>query len=120
MTINKIRENIEAIHARSAWGRGVKLYAYELIDSLEEAICVGCFAKTTSPRQSCLIAHYSTVLPIGHNIAGADGPWFMMKILRFVCAPLPSSRKPKTGRENQTLPNNGLTPRAARCTRPRV
>ena len=43
MNINKIRENIEAMPARSAWSRGVKLYAYELIDSLEEAINGGYF-----------------------------------------------------------------------------
>ena len=52
MTINKIRENIEAIPARSAWDRGVKLYAYELIDSLEEAISGGYFSEDdiTAPK----------------------------------------------------------------------
>lgn len=43
MTINKVRENIEAMPARSAWERGVKLYAYDLIDSLDEAISGGYF-----------------------------------------------------------------------------
>lgn len=43
MTINQIRERIEAKPARSAWARGVKLYAYELIDSLDEAISGGYF-----------------------------------------------------------------------------
>jgi hypothetical protein len=43
MNINKIREAIEAKPARSAWSRGVKLYAYDLIDGLDEAITGGYF-----------------------------------------------------------------------------
>lgn len=43
MNVNKIREAIEAKPARSAWSRGVKLYAYDLLDSLDEAITGGYF-----------------------------------------------------------------------------
>ncbi len=45
MTINKIREAIEAKTARSAWSRGVKLYAYDLLDTLDEAIIGGYFSE---------------------------------------------------------------------------
>lgn len=43
MNVNKIREAIEAKPARSAWRRGVKLYAYDLLDSLDEAVNGGYF-----------------------------------------------------------------------------
>lgn len=42
-TVNEIREAIEAKSARSAWSRGVKEYAIELLDELEEAISGGYF-----------------------------------------------------------------------------
>lgn len=42
-TVNEIREAIEAKSARSAWSRGVKEYAMELLDDLEEAISGGYF-----------------------------------------------------------------------------
>ena len=38
LTIEKIRETIENKPARSAWNRGVKVYAMELLESLEEGI----------------------------------------------------------------------------------
>jgi len=38
MTINDIRTRIENEHARSAWDRGVNLYACELLDGLD-AVC---------------------------------------------------------------------------------
>lgn len=38
MTVNNIREAINNHSARSAWDKGVKLYALELIDQLEESI----------------------------------------------------------------------------------
>lgn len=38
LTIEKIRETIENKPARSAWKRGVKVYALELLESLEEGI----------------------------------------------------------------------------------
>ena len=38
VTIEKIRETIENKPARSAWKRGVKVYALELLESLEEGI----------------------------------------------------------------------------------
>lgn len=43
MTINNIRDAINNHTARSAWDKGVKLYALELIDQLEESIDDGCF-----------------------------------------------------------------------------
>ena len=36
--VEKIRETIENKPTRSAWGRGVKVYALELLESLEEGI----------------------------------------------------------------------------------
>lgn len=38
MTIRKIRETIENKPARSAWDKGKKAYALELLESLEEGI----------------------------------------------------------------------------------
>lgn len=44
MTIIKtVRENLEARNDRSAWNRGVNLYALELLEELEEAIDNGYF-----------------------------------------------------------------------------
>lgn len=37
-TIDRIADTIEALPARSAWGRGVKLYACELLGSLAECV----------------------------------------------------------------------------------
>lgn len=45
MTINNIREIINNHAIRSAWDNGVKLYALELIEQLEEAIDDGCFSE---------------------------------------------------------------------------
>ena len=42
-TLARIRASLEASPARSAWARGVKEYAAELLDSLEEAITGGWF-----------------------------------------------------------------------------
>jgi hypothetical protein len=52
MTTNEIRTAIEKRNARSAWARGVKLYAYDLLDELEEAIVHGYFdvADIESPK----------------------------------------------------------------------
>lgn len=38
LNIEKIRETIENKPTRNAWGRGVKVYALELLESLEEGI----------------------------------------------------------------------------------
>ena len=46
MTINNIRMTIESNKTRSAWTRGVKAYALELIDELEEAISHGYFEES--------------------------------------------------------------------------
>ena len=35
-TIKEARKTIEAMNARSAWKKGVKAYAYEILDTLEE------------------------------------------------------------------------------------
>ena len=35
MEIKKLLESIENEKAKTAWGRGVKLYAYELVEALE-------------------------------------------------------------------------------------
>lgn len=41
--INDLRKAVNAENARSAWSRGVKAYALELVDELEEAIEHGYF-----------------------------------------------------------------------------
>lgn len=46
MTINNIRTIIESQKTRSAWTRGVKAYALELIDELEDAINHGYFDES--------------------------------------------------------------------------
>lgn len=46
MTINNIRATIESQKTRSAWTRGVKAYALELIEELEEAIEHGYFDES--------------------------------------------------------------------------
>lgn len=43
MTINNIRMIIESQKTRSAWNKGVKAYALELVDELDEAILNGYF-----------------------------------------------------------------------------
>lgn len=45
MTINELRALIENEKPRSAWGRGVKKYAEELVDKLAEAIEGGYFSE---------------------------------------------------------------------------
>ena len=54
MTINDIRQRIEndKTHTRSAWNNGVKLYASDLLDQLQEAQEGGCFdpARILEPR----------------------------------------------------------------------
>jgi len=42
-TIKELRQSIEAEPARSAWDKGRKVYALELIDDLAEAIEGGYF-----------------------------------------------------------------------------
>lgn len=42
-SVNEIRASIESANQRSAWGRGVQLYALELLDELECAIADGYF-----------------------------------------------------------------------------
>ena len=45
MTINNIRMIIESQKTRSAWNKGVSEYAFELLESLDEAISGGYFAE---------------------------------------------------------------------------
>lgn len=45
MTIIELKAAIELEPARSAWDKGVKLYALELIDDLQEAIAGGYFEE---------------------------------------------------------------------------
>jgi hypothetical protein len=45
MTINELKQAIANEKPRSAWGRGVKEYAEELAEELEEAIQNGYFAE---------------------------------------------------------------------------
>lgn len=45
MTIEIIRTRIESTNPRSAWARGVQLYASDLLDDLEELISGGYFSE---------------------------------------------------------------------------
>jgi hypothetical protein len=45
-TTNEIRTAIESAKVRSAWARGVKMYAFELLEELEEAITEGYFDES--------------------------------------------------------------------------
>jgi len=38
MTTHELREAVAATRTRSAWDRGVKVYAFELVDSIEEGM----------------------------------------------------------------------------------
>lgn len=46
MTTTAIRSHIETSSARSAWTKGVKCYALELLDELDEAITNGYFDES--------------------------------------------------------------------------
>lgn len=45
MTIEKIRKNLENRKDRSAWNKGVTIYALELVENLEEAVEGGYFEE---------------------------------------------------------------------------
>lgn len=45
MTINEIRAGIQALRPVSAWDKGVKLYALDLVDEVDEAIGRGYFLE---------------------------------------------------------------------------
>lgn len=55
-TIKELRKTIEAEPARSAWKRGVKRYALELVDELEEAIKGGYFSTDKMADKGALKA----------------------------------------------------------------
>ena len=52
MTLKELTAAVEATKTRSAWSKGVKTYALELLESIEEAISGGYFAEEdlTSPK----------------------------------------------------------------------
>lgn len=55
-TIDELKQAIEAEPARSAWRRGVKLYALELVEELEESIAGGYFAAENMTDREALKA----------------------------------------------------------------
>ena len=55
-TIKELRQAIENEPARSAWSRGVKVYAAELLDELQEAIDGGYFAAEKLTDRAALKA----------------------------------------------------------------
>ena len=55
-TIKELRQAIEAEPARSAWDRGRKLYAMELLDDLDEAIEGGYFDPANIADRTALKA----------------------------------------------------------------
>jgi hypothetical protein len=56
MTINELKQAIANEKPRSAWGRGVKEYAEELSEELEEAIQGGYFAEDKLTDRAALKA----------------------------------------------------------------
>jgi hypothetical protein len=56
MTINELKQAITNEKPRSAWGRGVKEYAEELAEELEEAIQGGYFAEDKLTDRAALKA----------------------------------------------------------------
>lgn len=56
MTIKELRQAIEAEPARSAWDKGRKLYALELLDEVDEAITGGYFAAENIADRDALKA----------------------------------------------------------------
>ena len=64
MNANELRTAIEKTAARSAWARGVKAYAFDLLDELDEAIKYGYFDENDmeSPKllMNCLLNGAST------------------------------------------------------------
>lgn len=53
-TIEQIKQAIEQEKTRSAWGRGVKAYALELVEELEEAITGGYFTIEQTADRAAL------------------------------------------------------------------
>ena len=56
MTINELKQAIAKETPRSAWSRGVKMYAAELLDELEEATKGGYFAAENITDRAALKA----------------------------------------------------------------
>jgi hypothetical protein len=57
MNVSELRQVIESQPARSAWARGRKAYALELIDQLEESISNGDFAAEKLTDREALELH---------------------------------------------------------------
>lgn len=117
LTIEKIRETIENKPARSAWKRGVKVYALELLESLEEGINGGYIdpADLESPallKRPCLTARQT-----GANTAGAAAPSSMMEILPSGFAPRPNSNASAAETSSQTAKKHSLMYKRGRSIR---
>jgi hypothetical protein len=70
-TIKELRTAIESRPARSAWNKGVKVYALELIEEMGDTAE---FSEARSDKKDLL-----TVRMIGINIHGAAVPSFMIQ-----------------------------------------
>ena len=79
----KARAALEARKDRSAWDRGVTLYAFDLLDHMEDSADYWTTAKP--PKNSSL-----TVPVIGGSTAGVALPSVMMEILPSVFAARPN------------------------------
>lgn len=56
MILEKVKRELEGRHDRSAWNRGVTLYAMELVAGLQEAVAGGYFREDVLTDRKAVIA----------------------------------------------------------------
>ena len=112
-TNEKLLATVTALPAKSAWSRGVKAYALELIETAGENETD--LAAVADLKRSC-----STARQIGPTIQAEAARSFM--ILRFANAfvALARSRKRAMVSASQTPARRGLIAKPTHCIRPSV
>lgn len=105
-TINEIRTAIEDKPARSAWDRGVKIYALDLLDDLAEAIDDGYFdpADFENPQMLhvALLNGASNWSEYSHN---GCAHFYDSSIAKLLCSP----SELKRNRSGERNPNSRET-----------
>lgn len=108
-TIESIRNTIQNRKTRSAWDKGVKLYALELLDNIDDPDALA--------NESCCTAHCSTARRTGSSTAKAVVLFAAIRTLQKGSALLPSSAARKTETATRTAAKAGWTYRHAPCIR---
>ena len=100
MNIEKTIKNVENINARSAWGRGVKAYALEILESLEnpQEICNVEMLKKAALNGAADWQQYS---------AGGCALIYNAEIAARLCSPS-EFKKTNGGRKNPNARENWL------------